>query len=111
MPAKPTAKKPEEPRKVHPVPDAYRYLKHPENRAVLKSILREPVFIAAMNVLEEEARSSVGCLSAVPSEMVARQAAYHKGIGDVYNKLVDLCVVRESIPQEDAWDHLKPDLT
>ena len=85
-----------------------RYLQDAEHRAILKSILNEPVFIAAMNHLEEESRVSVNAIQVVPAELVARQAAYHRGVGDVYDRLVNLCRVSEPVITPEAWEHISP---
>ena len=96
------------PRKAYHPDSLRRYLQNPEHREILKSILREPVFIAAMNALEEESREEIGAMKAAPSEMVARQSAYHLGVSGVYDRLSRLTKISEPVREQAAWDHLTP---
>ncbi len=85
-----------------------RFMSDPIRRDTLKAILREPVFIAAMNLLQETSRVRPEHLSNLPDISILRKTAFHAGIASVYESLQELTKNNELPPDIEGWDHLKP---
>ena len=58
-----------------------------ESRERLRSILADPVFLAAMAVVQEECRVRQPDLDKYPDLVVTRRTAYHSGVSEVAEKL------------------------
>jgi hypothetical protein len=86
-----------------------RFVQNPENREALKRILREPAFIAAMNMLGEQSRMSGNTLQSCPDNVIARLSAYHAGVSGVYERLEALAHYTPEAADLGEWDHLQPE--
>jgi hypothetical protein len=58
-----------------------------ESRERLRSILADPVFLAAMAVVQEDCRVKQSDLDKYPDLVVTRRTAYHSGVSEVCEKL------------------------
>jgi|APGre2960657373_1045057.scaffolds.fasta_scaffold01549_3 hypothetical protein len=58
-----------------------------ESRERLRSILADPVFLAAMAVVQEDCRVRQPDLDKYPDLVVTRRTAYHSGVSEVAEKL------------------------
>jgi hypothetical protein len=58
-----------------------------ESRERLRSILADPVFLAAMAVVQEDCRVRQPDLDKFPDLVVTRRTAYHSGVSEVAEKL------------------------
>lgn len=88
-----------------------RFTSNPVNREKLKAILQEPAFIAAINLLENQDRVRAATLftnSAAPDPVVIRQAAYHAGVAEIYERLQGLVSAPTSGETLAGWDHIQP---
>lgn len=85
-----------------------RFVQNPENREALKRVLREPAFIAAMNLLGEQSRMGGNTLHSCPDNVIARLSAYHAGVSGVYERLEALAHHTPAEADLGEWDHLKP---
>lgn len=86
-----------------------RFVQNPENRETLKRILREPAFIAALNLLGEQDKVSDSMLTSLPDTVLARKAAKHAGVSGVYERLEAIANTSPSEAALGEWDHLKPE--
>jgi len=81
-----------------------------ESRERLRSILADPVFIAAMAVVQEECRVKQPDLDKYPDLVVTRRTSYHSGVSEVAEKLHYLSRRKhtEDSPQEEEepFDYL-----
>lgn len=98
----------EPPRQAEPPVKLKRFVESPLNRDRLKQILRDPVFIAAMNLLESQSRVTEAMIHAMPDVIVARKAAYQAGVSGVYERLEALTHTAEVAEMLEGWDHLTP---
>ena len=85
-----------------------RFVQNPENREALKRVLREPAFIAALNMLGEQSRMSGNTLQTMPDNVIARLSAYHAGVSGVYERLEALATIAPQAEDLSEWDHLQP---
>ncbi len=86
-----------------------RFVQNPENREALKRVLREPAFIAAMNMLGEQNKVSDTMLTTYTDAIIARKAAYHAGVSGVYERLEALAHYTPEAADLGEWDHLQPE--
>lgn len=87
-----------------------RFTANPVNREKLKAILQEPAFIAAINLLENQDRVRAHILfsrNAAPDLVVIRQAAYHAGVADIYERLQDIVSAPTSDDTLMPFDHIE----
>jgi len=82
-----------------------------ESRERLRAILADPVFIAAMSVIQEECRVSKADLDKQIDAVLTRRTAYHSGVADVPGNLRALLSRSTAeVPQdEDPFDYLTPE--
>jgi len=81
-----------------------------ESRERLRSILADPVFLAAMSVVQEDCRVKQSDLDKYPDLVVTRRTAYHSGVSEVAEKLRYLSRKKhtEDAPEEEEepFDYL-----
>jgi len=81
-----------------------------ESRERLRSILADPVFLAAMAVVQEDCRVKQPDLDKYPDLVVTRRTAYHSGVSEVAEKLRRLSRMKHaedtSEDEEEPFDYL-----
>lgn len=85
-----------------------RFITNEIRREELKSILRSPTFIAAMNYLQEVDRVKESDLRSAPDITILRKSAFHASTASIYERLVELTKLSTPHEEQEAWDHLKP---
>tara|TARA_R110000824_G_scaffold238714_1_gene427434 strand:- start:68 stop:373 length:306 start_codon:yes stop_codon:yes gene_type:complete len=84
-----------------------------ESREKLRSILSDPVFLAAMAVVAEDCRVAKADLDKQIDAVLTRRTAYHSGVADVTDLLRTLTRkdnsggLRED--EEEPFDYLTPE--
>lgn len=96
----------ETPRQAHVPTKLSQFVKHQDNRATLKRILKEPAFIAAMNMLGEEDKVTDHMLSSLQDTVLARKIAKHAGVSGVYERLEGLAALTTDVEDFTPWEHL-----
>lgn len=83
-----------------------------ESRERLRIILADPVFLAAMAVVQEDCRVKQSDLDKYPDIVVTRRTSYHSGVSEVPEKLRYLSRKKliDEAPEdeEEAFDWIKP---
>lgn len=98
------------PRQSLPPEKLSRFVASPIHREALRGILRNPSFIAAINLLCEQSRVNSSDLSRFTEQGLIRRAAYFAGVSEVYERLEALVQAPAEELNHEAWDHLQPEI-
>ena len=81
------------------------------SRETLRAILADPVFLAAMAVIQEECRVTKSDLDKQIDAVLTRRTAYHSGVADVTANLRALLTSRggATVEEEEPFDYLTPE--
>jgi hypothetical protein len=81
------------------------------SRETLRAIIADPVFIAAMSVIQEECRVTKSDLDKHIDAVLTRRTAYHSGVSDVPDSLRSLLSRSTAdVPEdEEPFDYITPE--